>query len=344
MNTRGCLLVVLGLVWAMCVPVAAAALSPPHFTSDPPLDAIVGVTYTYDSNATDPDNDPLTYYLTYKVDDMTIDPTSGFLSWTPSKAGPQPITIYVTDSITTPASQTFTVNVTPRQNFAPNFTSKPSVQAIVGQTYVYNAKAVDPEGDKVFYFKGVQSPRDMNVDQLSGRVTWTPGQEWTNLSAFVLIIVKDSSGLENTQSFNINVTRQAATQNNPPAVLGTPVTNVTEGDLYYYAIDAVDPDGDRLSFCITMGPADMVIDNQTGVITWTPSKADVRVQDLRVLISDGANSINYTFSVNVHGRSGPHFNEDPAPPNTSPEVLCAFLPVMAVLILVSIFLARSRKQ
>ncbi|GAJ24958.1 unnamed protein product, partial [marine sediment metagenome] len=51
----------------------------PIITSDPITTAIVGVIYTYDVEATDPDDDVLTYSLTVMPSGMTIGVDTGLI-------------------------------------------------------------------------------------------------------------------------------------------------------------------------------------------------------------------------------------------------------------------------
>ncbi len=57
----------------------------------------VGVAYTYDVNATDPDEDVLTYTLTEKPLNMTIVANTGVISWTPTDAGLFRVGVMVSD-------------------------------------------------------------------------------------------------------------------------------------------------------------------------------------------------------------------------------------------------------
>ena len=59
---------------------------PPSITSTPVLNAGVNILYTYDVNATDSDGDLLTYYLVESPAGMTINSTTGLISWTPTPA------------------------------------------------------------------------------------------------------------------------------------------------------------------------------------------------------------------------------------------------------------------
>jgi hypothetical protein len=339
--------IMLGISFALCAsflfPCAEAAQSPPHFTSTPPAEAAVGESYVYDANATDPDNDPLTYYLpVVKPDNMTIDYTSGYIVWTPTNVGLQTIIVWVTDG-NFQVDQCFTVNVTPPKNSPPNITSTPPTQAYVGQKYVYYVKAVDPDGDRVYYFLD-QKPPGMTIGEQSGTVNWTPPVELADQSLPVLVRVLDAADHAATQYFAIRVTKPVVPGNHAPVVVGTDVTNATQDSLYFYALAAVDSDGDSLTFCITLGPPGMSIDSSSGVITWTPTGADVRVWEVRVAVSDGKTSISHDFSLNVRSRNPVHYNEDPAKPATSPEVLCLILPAMSVIILVILRVARPRRS
>jgi hypothetical protein len=82
--------------------------------------ATIGVAYSYDVNAVDPEGDTLTYALTQSPTGMTINATTGVISWTPAgnQAGANPVTVQVTDNGTTngapdskSATQSFTVTV-----------------------------------------------------------------------------------------------------------------------------------------------------------------------------------------------------------------------------------------
>ena len=56
---------------------------PPIFTSTPVVDAWINQLYSYDSEAVDPDLDPLGYTLILGPDGVTVHPTEGQVEWTP---------------------------------------------------------------------------------------------------------------------------------------------------------------------------------------------------------------------------------------------------------------------
>lgn len=335
-----------GLAMCFLAPsVLAAGNQPPYFTSSPYLEAVVGQLYLYDANATDNETDTLTYYLTYKIDDMAIDPTTGAFTWTPTKTGQQPVTIYVTDGITSAVPQSFTVNVTPRANSAPSFTSTPVRTAWVNRPYTYDADAIDPDGDRVYYSLDRSAPRTMTIDESTGAVSWLPTDEYLNTSTFVSIIARDINSLSAVQPYSIEVRAAPVVKNRPPSINGTPVISVFLGEKYYYKINGTDLDGDTLTYSLVVWPAGMKINSSTGEVTWTPEPADVRTHDIKINISDGVETTPLLFSISVKERPPPqHFNTDPAAPNQATEVLCLFLPAMVFLLQLALVLNGARKR
>ena len=77
-----------------------------------PTTATVGVAYTYDVEATDPDGDTLTYSLDVKPSGMTIDSATGVIKWIPysNQVGVNPVTVKVSDG-TLSDTQSFTILV-----------------------------------------------------------------------------------------------------------------------------------------------------------------------------------------------------------------------------------------
>jgi len=98
----------------------------PEFSSEAVTTATAGVLYIYDVNAEDPDaGDTLTYSLTTKPADMTINSATGLIQWKPTEAqvGTNEVVVKVADSNNiagfpqggVPAidTQTFTIKVNP---------------------------------------------------------------------------------------------------------------------------------------------------------------------------------------------------------------------------------------
>ena len=179
----------------------------PIITSIPGDTATVGGKYIYDVNATDPEGDVLTYSLTKKPDDMTINSTTGLINWTPAskQIGDNPVIVKVSDGKKA-TTQNFTIVVSkpytppPPVNHAPVITSIPKTTAIVGENYIYNVIATDPDND-VLTYSLIDKPEGMVIVPSTGKVTWTPGFVGSYGGT-----VKVSDGKKSTtQSFTITV-------------------------------------------------------------------------------------------------------------------------------------------
>ncbi len=72
-----------------------------------------------------------------------------------------------------------------------------------------------------------------------------------------------------------------------PVITSTPVFQAVQGQEYRYSVVAKDPDGDTLMYSLVSAPAGMVIDNFTGLITWTPNSTEVGTYYVLVQVSDG---------------------------------------------------------
>ena len=86
--------------------------SAPVIESTPVTTAKEGAAYTYDVEATDPNEDTLTYSLTISPTGMTINSTTGVITWTPTKSqvGENEVMVEVSDGNKS-TTQSFTVTV-----------------------------------------------------------------------------------------------------------------------------------------------------------------------------------------------------------------------------------------
>jgi len=100
----------------------------PNITSTPITTATVDVLYTYNVNATDPDGDTLTYSLTTSPTGMTINSSTGLISWTPTSTGDYDVTVRVSDGSLFD-TQSFTITVGDGE-VTPNLKLTPSSQTV----------------------------------------------------------------------------------------------------------------------------------------------------------------------------------------------------------------------
>ena len=98
-------------------PIAIASgmhVSQPVITSKPPTKGKVGVSYNYTLLATDPNGGPITYRgLTGNPANLSINATTGVVTWTPTAAGSIRLRLRATDTGNLSADQSFYVTVAP---------------------------------------------------------------------------------------------------------------------------------------------------------------------------------------------------------------------------------------
>jgi hypothetical protein len=181
----------------------------PVFTSLPNLTAIVGRAYTYKAFATDADiNDMLEYSLRTAPEGMTIDKTTGSLTWTPtaSQYGIQKVVLEVSDK-TVSVQQLFNITVF----INPEITSTPTETTVkTGSQFQYQMVAIDQDIGDVLTYSMSGAPTGMTIDPATGLVSWKPGSKDIGTHN-VVFKVTDKHGLTDEQSVAIVVKKKAST-------------------------------------------------------------------------------------------------------------------------------------
>ncbi|HEY6086029.1 MAG TPA: putative Ig domain-containing protein, partial [Nitrospira sp.] len=77
-----------------------------------------------------------------------------------------------------------------------------------------------------------------------------------------------------------------AIDNSPPKIMSTPSTPNTV-DRYEYAVQAIDPDGDRLSFTLKAAPTGMTIDHISGLLIWRIVPGTSGTHSAKIVVEDG---------------------------------------------------------
>jgi hypothetical protein len=87
--------------------------------------------------------------------------------------------------------------------------------------------------------------------------------------------------------------------NHRPIINSTPLTSATVGIEYSYQVMATDADGDSLAYSLNTVLEGMVIELNTGLITWTPTEEQVGEQEVEVEVSDGKKAAKQEFIITV---------------------------------------------
>ncbi|CAK7053710.1 MAG: hypothetical protein BACD_02595 [Bacteroides rodentium] len=295
--------------YVLTVSATPPANNPPVITSTPIEAGITGIEYTYQIEASDPDNDPLTYAVQEGPIDTDVD-TDGLFTWAAPTQGSHEITLAVSDG-TAETTQTFTLVIsdpTPVNN-PPVITSTPIEAGTTGIEYTYQIEANDPDGDPLTYTVQ-EGPIDAAVDN-NGLFTWaTPTQG----SHEIALAVSDGTA-EVSQTFTL-VISDPTPVNNPPVITSTPIEAGATGQAYTYQIEASDPDGDSLTYTLNTFPEGMTV-SASGLIEWTPTATQVGNHNITVIVSDGnGGTVDQQYVLTVS--AAPPANNPPQITSTPP--------------------------
>ena len=264
----------------------ATRLPGPAFSSVPVTFAAVDTQYRYQFEFNPPQDPPPAITLAQGPGGMSVDPVAGTLDWLPqlSDLGPHAIELIATDSNGQQASQRFELTVLDElPNQAPYLTSTPPQSAVVGQLWIYQASAIDPEFEDLAYSLA-QAPAGMQIDVVSGLLEWTPPSGAPS-SVPVTLQVTDHDGLSAEQAFDVAV----RDTNADPVLTSTPPVAVFVGRNYNHLFIAEDADGDALTYSLLEGPSGMTVDGEAGWLSWSTA---------------GVEPGNYSYEIEVRDNWG----------------------------------------
>ncbi|MCK4641245.1 MAG: putative Ig domain-containing protein, partial [Candidatus Marinimicrobia bacterium] len=280
------------------------ANDPPSFTAVP--SGIVSInqdeTYTTDVDASDPDpDDMLSYSLDDSSDGMTINTSSGVISWIPTndQIGDHTVTVKVRDvgGLSVTSSWTLRVN---NLNDTPTWVSVPSgtIDTDEDSLYTVTIEANDIDvGDNITY-SFTENPAGMTIDANNGLVEWTPDNDDVGLHDITVKATDDSSA-----NITVGWTLSVQNVNDNPTWTAVPTGTVTSAEdaTYTVDVDANDVDaGDVITYSLTEKPTEMSIVPSTGVISWTPDNSNVGSHTITVKATDlsgGFISQNFTLQI-----------------------------------------------
>jgi hypothetical protein len=220
----------------------------------------------------------LTFALVNGPSGLSVNETSGVLSWNPTEAqGPSTNTVVVrvfdngTPSLS--ATQSFKVFVN-ETNTEPAL--NPLADRTITELTTLNVTNVASDPDlpaQALTFALVSAPTGVDLDGSSGLLSWTPTGAQGPSTNTIVVRVFDSGtpSLSATQSFKVFVNEL----NSPPTL--QPLADRTIIELSTLNITNVASDTDvpaqTLTFVLVSGPSGVTLDGSSGVLTWTPTEA-----------------------------------------------------------------------
>ncbi len=262
----------------------------PVITAVPFADAVEDTLYTFTVTVSDPDDSSWSFALQNAPAGMTINSSTGQISWTPTEGVLSSGTVTVTaadggENGVLPASQDFSIAVI-AVNDEPVITALPSSNAVEDTAYSFTVLVSDPD-DSSWLFSLNNAPAGMSIDPSSGEITWTPGQAFVATGSGVVTVNVADGGEDGaqpaSQTFSIGVTAV----NDPPTITAVPFADAVEDVPYAFTVTVTDPDDSSWTFSLLNAPAGMLIDAASGEITWTPTEGVLSSGTVTVVVADG---------------------------------------------------------
>src|SRR6185312_535234 len=92
--------------------------------------------------------------------------------------------------------------------------------------------------------------------------------------------------------------------NNAPNIVSRP-NMMANAELYEYAVEAKDPEGDAVSFELESGPAGMVIDKASGRVTWKVPPSLQGTHHVKIVAADAKGARSWQeFDLSIPSASG----------------------------------------
>ncbi len=196
--------------------------------------------------------------------------------------------------------QTFVINVSDKNEAPEILNEQTNVLAGIERAFSYDINAIDPDlGDFVSYSL-VTAPQGMQIDAVSGVISWLPSAEQSGDST-VTVKAVDLAGLEDHYTFTIS----AEVRNSAPQA-GNQSLSTHENTPVGMELEGTDPDGDDLTLILVDEPQFGVLVGEFPNMIYTPNAFFEGQDSFTYLVNDGELDSNQgVVTIDVVGENTP---------------------------------------
>jgi hypothetical protein len=284
---------------------------PPELQAVQKISSPENLAITQTFTGTDPDKED-EGKLIFSSDNLpqgaSLDAQSGVLSWTPNftQAGNYSLKIKITDSGSLSAEIETVIEVT-NVNRPPTIDPVENKSANEGQTLSFTLTAKDEDTDDQLKYTIDNLPTGAKLDENSGKFEWQPSFDQAGEYSLTASVTDGTSN--NSTTFSL----QVANVNRAPEIDAGSNQSVTAGETVSVRIGAKDADGDNLSYKSDNLPGGASLNASDGSFSWATSDDDVGSHKVAVSVTDGTDSVETSFNIEVKAKPAP----EPAAPDST---------------------------
>jgi hypothetical protein len=175
----------------------------------------------------------------------------------------------------------------------PVITSDAITKIVINNAYNYTLTASDADGDDLTLAAPIL-PQWLSFNSTTGILSGTPTT--ANIGVHNVSLSVDDGTEQAIQAFSLMV---SLAPNTAPSITSQAERFVSAGVTYSYRVQVFDAEGDTLTLSLTSAPDWLTLDNASGILSGTPTNANVGGHDVNVMVRDGSNSVTQNFRITV---------------------------------------------
>lgn len=265
---------------------------PPELESIGDKNAVEGSGLSFTINATDPDQNSLSYSTSALPAGADFDEETLTFVWIPNydQAGSHSVTFTVNDGELSD-SETISIGVE-NTNRAPVMANIEDVSVDENSELIISVSATDPDEESLSY-SVTGKPESSVFNAQTYKLVWTP--DYNESGVYNVTFTVTDGDLSDSQTVTITVNNV----NRAPVLANIGNKNVDENTTLSFIISAEDPDLDDLTYSATELPGASEFDPETHEFSWTPDYGESGIYSVTFTVSDGELSDSETITISV---------------------------------------------
>jgi lysophospholipase L1-like esterase len=193
-----------------------------------------------------------------------------------------------------PQNNIYDIGIHEYRNLPPRITSSPFTSVLAVNLYRYKPTAFDPNAGDVLKFAADTIPEWLTFNDSSGILTGVPSLNDTGI--FHIDFSVSDGQLKSYQHYTMNVKNE----NIKPEIVSINDTTLEENAFFLLKIKVSDPDtSDRVFVKVVTKPEWLNFIPDSCQLSGTPQREDAGSDSIRIIASDGIDSVEQSFIITV---------------------------------------------